>query len=144
MTHRPDLDTATVDGARAVDELIDHLQGGADTGDADLYDGMFAADILWGTPKGMVLQGHSVLNPIHRRMMSGTPVIGASRFELAQVSRPAPGVVVAQIRRRALDGGFSEMAMYVLVERGDRWWVAAAQNTPVTDVLPAPFHRPYR
>jgi hypothetical protein len=29
-----------------------------------------------------------------------------------------------------LNGGFSEMAMYVLVEHGDQWWLAAGQNTP--------------
>ncbi len=44
---------------------------------------------------------------------------------------------MAQIRRTAQNGGFSEPAMYVLVRRQDRWWLAAAQNTPVTDSLPA-------
>ncbi|MUL85692.1 DUF4440 domain-containing protein [Mycobacterium sp. CBMA247] len=136
MTQRPNLDDATADGAQAVRDLIDHLQRGGDTGNADVYDGMFAADILWGTPKGMVLKGYSNLNPIHRRMMSGPPVVPASRFEPAQVICPAPGVVVAQIRRSALDDGFSEMAMYVLVRHGEKWWVAAAQNTPVVDALP--------
>ena len=28
------------------------------------------------------------------------------------------------------------MAMYVLVEHGDQWWLAAGQNTPVVDQLP--------
>jgi len=27
--------------------------------------------------------------------------------------------------------GFSEMALYTLVERDGRWWLAAAQNTPI-------------
>jgi hypothetical protein len=47
-------------------------------------------------------------------------------------------VAIAQIRRQAGAGktdGFSEMAMYVLVERDGNWWLAAAQNTPVS---PAP------
>jgi hypothetical protein len=58
-------------------------------------------------------------------------------------------VAVAQIRRTALGddgqpagptdnlttGPFSEMALYVLVRRGDTWWLAAGQNTPV---LPPP------
>jgi hypothetical protein len=26
---------------------------------------------------------------------------------------------------------FSEMAMYVLVRRDRRWWLAAGQNTPI-------------
>lgn len=136
MKQRPSLDNATVDGAEAVRDLIDRLQRGGDAGNADVYDGMFAADILWGTPKGMVLKGYSNLNPIHRRMMSGPPITPASRFELAQVICPAPEVVIAQIRRSALDGGFSEMAMYVLVRHDDTWWVSAAQNTPVVDTLP--------
>ncbi|OLP00307.1 DUF4440 domain-containing protein [Mycolicibacterium porcinum] len=135
-TQRPVLDTPTVGGHQAVRDLIDHLQRGGDAGDADVYDGMFAADILWGTPKGMVLRGYSHLNPIHRQMMSGPPVVPASRFELAQAVSPAPGVMVAQIRRSALAGGFSEMAMYVLVQRDEKWWVAAAQNTPIVDTLP--------
>ncbi|ORM36551.1 hypothetical protein [Williamsia sp. 1135] len=66
-----------------------------------------------------------------------------SRFELVQRISPAPDVVVAQIRRQAslADGaddpeGFSEMTMYVLVKHDDRWWLAAGQNTPVSDVLP--------
>lgn len=29
------------------------------------------------------------------------------------------------------DRPFSEMAMYVLVRRGDQWWLAAGQNTPM-------------
>jgi uncharacterized protein (TIGR02246 family) len=135
-TRRPHLHRPRDESRAAVDCLIDHLQRGFDTGDADVYDGMFAGDILWGTPKGLVLQGYDLLNPIHRRMMGGAPVEPASRFELAQLVEPAVGVVVAQIRRTALNGGFSEMAMYVLVEHGDQWWLAAGQNTPVVDQLP--------
>ena len=48
------------------------------------------------------------------------------------VVAPAPGIALAHIRRQALtDGGFSEMALYVLVERDGHWWLAAAQNTPI-------------
>ncbi|MGV0810082.1 SgcJ/EcaC family oxidoreductase [Mycolicibacterium setense] len=136
-TQRPKLNDPTLDGSHAVRDLIDQLQRGGDAGEADTYDSMFADDILWGTPKGMVLQGYSNLNPIHRRMMAGPPVVPPSRFELAQAACPAPGVTVAQIRRSAIDGGFSEMAMYVLVRNGEKWWVAAAQNTPVVDALPS-------
>jgi uncharacterized protein (TIGR02246 family) len=134
-SERPWLDTETT-AADAIDDLIAHLQRGFDTGDADEYDRLFAADILWGTPKGAVVKGFSVLNRIHKTMMTGTPVQPSSRFELEQFTTPAPGVIVAQIRRRALNGGFSEMALYVLVEHNDRWWLAAGQNTPVAEQLP--------
>ncbi|MGU3291709.1 SgcJ/EcaC family oxidoreductase [Williamsia sp. M5A3_1d] len=133
--HRPTLDT----GAHrdAIAHLVDHLQRGHDTGDADTYDLSFAGDILWGSPKGQVLQGFAALNAIHHTQLTGTPASPASVFELAQASAVTDDVVIAQIRRRAKNGAFSEMAMYVLVRRDDRWWVAAGQNTPITDVLPA-------
>jgi hypothetical protein len=53
---------------------------------------------------------------------------------------PATGVVLARVRRDALDAagrplppadGFSEMALYVLVRRAGAWWLAAGQNTPI-------------
>ena len=51
---------------------------------------------------------------------------------------PTDGVVVAQVRRNDLDAppdtGFSEMALYVLIERAGRWWLAAGQNTPIIPV----------
>jgi hypothetical protein len=67
-----------------------------------------------------------------------------SRYEVVQVTTPAPGVALAQVRRQALDpdgkplnpaayptGAFSEMALYVLVHRGRTWWLTAGQNTLV-------------
>ena len=60
-----------------------------------------------------------------------------------KVLAPAPNVAVAHVRRVALDdgepieptddtnGSFSEMALYVLVRRGETWWLAAGQNTPI-------------
>jgi hypothetical protein len=57
----------------------------------------------------------------------------ASRFEVVQVNAPARDVVITHIRRRALDpDGFSEMALYVLIRQDGRWWLAGAQNTPIT------------
>jgi hypothetical protein len=59
---------------------------------------------------------------------------------------PMPGVALAQVRRVALsdDGqpadprsSFSEVALYVLIRRGDTWWLAAGQNTPVRPGLSA-------
>ncbi|GAA0233177.1 DUF4440 domain-containing protein [Cryptosporangium japonicum] len=118
------------------------LQEAGDTFDADAYDRAFADDVLWGSPYGATLAGFAPLNTIHRRLMAGArdavdpdaPPVGApaSRFEVVAVRAPAPGVIVAQIRRRAVaEGGFSEMALYVLIERDGDWWLAAAQNTPI-------------
>lgn len=135
-TDRPTLDCD--DHRDAVERLVDHLQRGLDTADADTYDLTFADDILWGSPKGQVLRGFERLNAIHHAQQGGSaPAAPPSVFEVAQVSAPTDDVVIAQIRRRAIHGGFSEMAMYVLVRCDGRWWVAAGQNTPITDRLPA-------
>lgn len=117
--------------------LAAQLQRGGDSLDADVYDDWFAADILWGSPYGATLAGFEGLNAIHHRLMDQSapqtaPAAPASRFEVVSVLAPSPGVVVTQIRRQALaEDGFSEMALYVLIERDGRWWLAAAQNTPI-------------
>lgn len=139
IMHRVALDDPAARGgaAEVAAELAAQLQRGGDAMDAEVYDAWFAADILWGSPFGATLQGFEGLNAIHRRMMSrsvppGAAPVPASRFEVVSALGPAPGVVVTQIRRRALgENGFSEMALYVLVEREGRWWLAAAQNTPI-------------
>lgn len=127
-------------------DLAAQLQRGGDTLDADVYDAWFAADILWGSPYGATLTGFEGLNAIHHRLMNQSAPLTASpapasRFEVVSVLAPAPGVVVTHIRRQALAvDGFSEMALYVLIEREGQWWLAAAQNTPVrraNSTLPA-------
>lgn len=118
--------------ADAVERLIDDLQSGLDGTDADRYDSHFAADILWGSPYGATLAGTHDLLHAHRFVMAAG-VAPASRFEVVQLRAPAPGVAVVHVRRQALDsGGFSEMALYVLIERAGKWWLAAGQNTPIT------------
>ncbi|WP_051022435.1 DUF4440 domain-containing protein [Nocardia pneumoniae] len=117
--------------ARAHQVATEFAEGLQRASDADGYDAAFAADILWGSPFGASVAGYAELNAIHHRLMAAK-VAPPSRFEVVAALAPAPDVVVTQIRRQATDtDGFSEMAMYVLVERDGRWWLAAAQNTPV-------------
>ncbi|SHN46639.1 DUF4440 domain-containing protein [Cryptosporangium aurantiacum] len=141
---RPTLsDPAALRAAEeAVERFADELQAAGEAFDADLYDRSFADDVLWGSPYGATLAGFASLNRIHHSLMDAArdaadpdaPSRGAppSKFEVVSVLAPAPGVAVAQIRRQATaEGAFSEMALYVLVEREGRWWLAAAQNTPI-------------
>ncbi|MGI5220326.1 SgcJ/EcaC family oxidoreductase [Nocardia sp. CA-290969] len=137
MTIRPNLNdpTATSTAHAVAVALAAELQKAGETGDADLYDNSFAADVLWGTPFGALVIGYDQINAIHRQMMRlAKPVAPASRFEVVAAIGPAPGVVVTQIRRQALEpGAFSEVALYVLVEREGNWWLSAAQNTPIDE-----------
>jgi uncharacterized protein (TIGR02246 family) len=128
---RPELRPAA---AAAVRDLVADLQAGLDTGSADRYDRSFAADILWGSPYGATLAALDVLLPIHRSLHAAG-VAPPSRFEVVQVLAPAPDIAIAHVRRQVLDDpdGFSEMALYVLIERDGQWWLAAGQNTPISE-----------
>lgn len=139
-------DQASQSARRAVGQLVAELQAGRDTRDAEVYNRHFAQDVIWGSPYGAVIHGYEELHAIHQRFnaLPEQPGGRASRYEVVQVSTPAPGVALAQVRRQALGpegnpldeagertGAFSEMALYVLVRRGRAWWLAAGQNTPI-------------
>jgi PPOX class F420-dependent enzyme/OxyR family protein/uncharacterized protein (TIGR02246 family) len=130
----------------AVVQFVAELQAGLDRRDADVYNRHFAEDVIWGSPYGAVIHGYAELHAIHARFNSLPEQPGGprSRYEVVQVTTPAPGVALAQVRRQALDpegeplnptadptGAFSEMALYVLVHREQTWWLAAGQNTLV-------------
>jgi uncharacterized protein (TIGR02246 family) len=138
---RPVLDTSELRAAAAmaVHQLVADLQAGLDNSDADRYDARFAADVLWGSPFGATLASSADLLPIHHSLMAAGAA-PPSHFEVVHLRAPVPGVAIAHIRRQAAargaDGGFSEMALYVLIKRGGTWWLAAAQNTPIASPPP--------
>jgi uncharacterized protein (TIGR02246 family) len=128
----------------AVEEFVAGLQAGIDSADAESYNADFAEDVMWGSPYGATIVGYDALHSIHRGMFArGVAVAGASsRYQTVDVMAPTPDVAIAHVRRVAMDADgqpvpvddasvFSEMAMYVLVRRDRKWWLAAGQNTPI-------------
>lgn len=124
-----------------VDSFVRELQVAIDTGDADRFNRWFAQDVLWGSPFGAVAVGYDQIHAIHARMFSSVvPSPGASRYTVEHVQFPADGVALAYVRRVSArpggdidprrPGGFDELALLVLVERGGTWWLAAAQHVP--------------
>lgn len=134
MTQRPTLSAPErlAEATCAVTDVVAELQRGLDEHDADVYNAGFAADVVWGGPYGATVIGYDTLHNIHRGLLAQAAA-GSSRYEIVTVSAPAPDVAVAQVRRSPLDPAdeFAEMAMYVLVQHGGRWWLAAGQNTPI-------------
>ncbi|WP_293002185.1 SgcJ/EcaC family oxidoreductase [Mycobacterium sp.] len=134
MTHRPALGTPEhlAEATRAVENMVSALQRGLDEHDADIYNAGFSADVVWGGPFGATVHGYDTLHNIHRTLLARATA-GLSRYEILKVSAPGPNVALAQVRRTPLDPAdhFAEMALYVLVQRAGRWWLAAGQNTPI-------------
>jgi PPOX class F420-dependent enzyme/OxyR family protein/uncharacterized protein (TIGR02246 family) len=144
---RPSFDIEGAAAQRAnegVAQLVEELQAGWDQHDSDITDHSLANDVLWGSPYGAALQGYEKLHDIHIRLKDQVKGGPTSRFEVVRVLAPTPDVVVAHVRRVALDsddhaleptsdltGAFSEMALYVLVHRNRTWWLVAGQNTPL-------------
>ena len=146
MSARPTLsDPQWLHAARkAVDGFVAELQAGIEAADADAYNAHFGEDVAWGSPYGATVIGYDALHSIHSRMFDrGVAATGASsRYETVHVTAPTPDTAIAQVRRVALDAdgepisiddpsAFSEMALYVLVRRDGKWWLAAGQNTPI-------------
>jgi hypothetical protein len=152
MAERPTLGLPGSDAQEAehaVELLVHDLQSGWDEHDADVTDRRLGSDVLWGSPFGATVRGYSLLHEIHARLKRSAVGGPSSRFELVQWLTPAHGVALVQVRRTALDehgdpvpagdadhGSFSEMALYVLVQRDNEWWVAAGQNTLIAASSP--------
>jgi PPOX class F420-dependent enzyme/OxyR family protein/uncharacterized protein (TIGR02246 family) len=134
--------TAAERGRQAVQRQVQELQDGLSDGDAETYNRHFADDVIWGSPYGATVADYETLHGIHARMHAAsdrTP----SRYKIVRVLTPTPDVTLAQVQRDELDDDgkpipshadeprFSEMALYVLVRRAGKWWLAAGQNTKI-------------
>lgn len=129
-----------------VESFVRGLQRALETLDAEQFNQQFAADVLWGSPFGAVADGYDVIHPIHRAMFERhRPADGAtpgpvSRYSIEHVRFVADTVAIAYVRRTnpSVTGdprlghpnAFNELALFVLIRRGERWWLAAGQHTP--------------
>ena len=77
-------DAASIVGDREQDGFIAALE----------LDANFAADVLWGTPKGQVVDGTNELLGIHRRLMT------QSAAPPARFDRTDAGTSVSTVRKR--------------------------------------------
>jgi uncharacterized protein (TIGR02246 family) len=140
---RPRVGRTTVDATEVAESFAAGLQAGHDARDADVLNAQFAADVVWGSPFGALVEGYDRLHPIHVRFQQASDAPRA-RYEVRHAVAVNDDVVIAHVARLVLgpDGQplppsdekgqpFSELAMFVLVRDHGRWWLAAGQNTPM-------------
>jgi hypothetical protein len=115
-----------------VESFAAGLQAGHDQRDADILNGQFAADVVWGSPYGALSMGMSSSTRFMFASNRNQPALRLSGTTFATIARLAlddEGEPLAPSARS--DQPFSEMAMYVLKRHDDAWWLAAGQNTPM-------------
>jgi len=145
MPQRPVL--ALEPDPEPVEGFVAGLQAALNARDADLFNRDFAEDVLWGSPFGLVVSGYDEIHAIHTRMHAAArqrhreDQAGGSRYEIDHARRIADDVAIAFVRRYSLapqrsgerpgePEGFAELALFVLVRRDHRWWLAAGLHTP--------------
>lgn len=139
QVHRPRLSLNV--STDPVHEFIQQWQAAIDGGSADLFNQQFAADVLWGSPFGAVAVGYDQIHAIHERMFSSVAAVpGAAQYQIEHIHFPTEQVAIVYVRRVGMKrenpadvsapGSFDELALLVLVQRENKWWLAAAQHVP--------------
>ncbi len=144
MAKRPRLGIVNPDTEAAVHAFAEGLQAGLDRHSAGILNRQFAADVVWGSPYGALVNGYDQLHPIHVRFQERPTAGAAHRYSVEHILAVSEDVVIAHIAKIAMSSDdvplrpgfdsnepYSEMAMYVFVRRDGEWWLAAGQNTPM-------------
>ena len=122
----------------AIRGIIADTQTAFNTNDADLMTEHFAPDAAVVTATGTRISGRAALHKANQEGLAGFLRDQYVRYEVTDIRFLRPDVALANKQAHAttetgepLRLDHSMVALYVLVKRDGRWWVAARQNTLV-------------
>lgn len=139
MTYHPIIEDSTVDhtaDVEAINALINEIETGFNTNDAELLVRSFIANGSAVNVVGMQLDGHHELLEASQQGLDGPLRDQYADYELADLLFLRPDVAIGHKHARAttadgqlIDLDHAMVALYVFVKQDGRWWVAARQNT---------------
>jgi uncharacterized protein (TIGR02246 family) len=137
----PTVEDATVDHADdivAIRALVTDVETGFNTNDAELMTRPFLRNGIAVGVNGMEVRGLDQMLEVSRAALGSFLRDQHARYELGEITFLRRDVAIAHKRAFAtradgseVDVGHAMVALYVFVREGDRWWVAARQNTLV-------------
>lgn len=126
------------DDVAAIKQVIADVETGFNTNDPDLSVKHFTHNASAVNVAGVQLTGWEALLEANRTGLAGALRHESARYELKDILFLRPDVAIAHKHAwaispsgEAIDVGHTMVALYVLVKEGDRWWIAARQNTLV-------------
>ncbi|MEU2105517.1 SgcJ/EcaC family oxidoreductase [Nocardia sp. NPDC019255] len=137
----PSVEDTTVDHSAdiaAIRQIVANAETGFNTNDADLLSADFTANAAVVNATGTLITGFDALLDAGRRGLAGFLADQYARYEIADITFLRPDVAIAHKRAWAttpdgepVEHDHSMIALYVFVKEGERWYVAARQNTLV-------------
>ncbi|GAA5170843.1 SgcJ/EcaC family oxidoreductase [Amycolatopsis dongchuanensis] len=123
----------STDQTTAVTAVVDSLGDAWARGDADAYAAHFTEDATYVTFVGTHYQGRRDIAESHRALFAGFLKGTKLTYELLDVRFLGPDVAVLTTRgdnhKGAAPKKLPKVQTYTLVREGERWLIAAFQNT---------------
>jgi uncharacterized protein (TIGR02246 family) len=134
------------DDVAQIHRIVADVETGFNTNDAALITAHFARDASAVNVMGTRVRGLDELRANAEAGLRGPLRDEHARYEVDDIVFLQPDVALAHKSAwatdsagRDIDVGHSMVALYVLVRRAGRWWIAARQNTLVPAPPPAPL-----
>ena len=122
----------------AIRRVIADIEAGFNANDPELSVAHFTDDATAVNVAGLLISGRDALLDANRAGLAGPLRDQYARYELGEITFLRSDVALAHKRARAVDADgaaidveHAMIALYVFVREGDRWRVAARQNTLV-------------